>query len=63
MAPVTDDERKKFRQEFREAVERIQREDPEGWAEYLAETELFDNAAADGPEPDDIPAYTVREKP
>jgi hypothetical protein len=60
---VADYETKQFWQTLREQIERTRREDPESWAEYLAETELFDNAAADGLGIDDIPPYTIAENP
>ncbi|GAA1309399.1 hypothetical protein Psi02_26490 [Planotetraspora silvatica] len=60
---VADYETKMFWQTLREQIERTQREDPESWAEYVAETELFDNAAADGLGTDDIPSYTIAENP
>ncbi|GII54525.1 hypothetical protein Pth03_29140 [Planotetraspora thailandica] len=36
---VDDYETKRFWQTVREQIERTQREDPEGWAEYLAESD------------------------
>ncbi|MEV4323791.1 hypothetical protein ACIBK1_10255 [Microbispora rosea] len=58
MTAVIDDavaeyEHKKFWEEMRAAVERTRREDPEGWADHLAETAAFDRAAPDGLEPED----------
>ncbi|MEU7877632.1 hypothetical protein [Microbispora bryophytorum] len=50
---VAEYEHKKFWEEMRAAVERTRREDPEGWADYLAETAVFDSAAPDGLEPED----------
>ncbi|MDR8410998.1 hypothetical protein MTP10_19955 [Nonomuraea sp. 3-1Str] len=37
---ITDYEHKHFWQELDEQIERTQREDPQSWAEYLAEREL-----------------------
>ncbi|GAA2204101.1 hypothetical protein GCM10009850_001780 [Nonomuraea monospora] len=37
---ITDYEQKLFWQTVNEQIERTQREDPEGWADYLAEREL-----------------------
>ncbi len=34
-------ERKRFWQELDEQIERTQKEDPESWAEYVAEREVF----------------------
>jgi hypothetical protein len=38
---IADYEQKLFWQTLNEQIERTQREDPEGWAEYLAEREAF----------------------
>ncbi|MCT9929493.1 hypothetical protein N5079_04585 [Planotetraspora sp. A-T 1434] len=38
---VADYEHKKFWQTVRQQIERTQREDPEGWADYLAEVEVL----------------------
>ncbi|MCG5213965.1 ribbon-helix-helix protein, CopG family [Streptosporangium soli] len=38
---ISDYENKMFWQELNAAIERTQREEPESWAEYVAERELF----------------------
>lgn len=38
---IKDYERKMFWQTLNEQIERTQREDPEGWADYLAESEAL----------------------
>jgi hypothetical protein len=53
---ITEYEHKKFMRELDEAVARTMA-DPEAWADYQAETAIFDNAAGDGLEPEDFSAY------
>ncbi|MEZ0072664.1 hypothetical protein [Planotetraspora sp. GP83] len=53
---VADYEHKKFVEECAAAVARTQA-DPEAWADYLAETAIFDNATGDGLEPEDFSSY------
>ncbi|MBE3015183.1 hypothetical protein IL992_39365 [Microbispora sp. NEAU-D428] len=67
MTAVIDDavaeyEHKKFWEEMHAAVERTRREDPEGWADYVAETAVFDRAASDGLEPEDWSAHLDRKE-
>jgi len=50
---IADYEHKRFVAEFHAAVRRTMA-DPEAWADYQAETAIFDNAAADGLEPEDF---------
>ena len=68
MTAVIDDavaeyEHKKFWEELRAAVERTRREDPEGWADYLAETAVFDRASSDGLEPEDWSSHLTPKEP
>ena len=50
---ISDYEHKKFMAEFRAAVNRTMA-DPAAWADYQAETAIFDNAVGDGLEPEDF---------
>ena len=50
---IADYEHKRFVAEFHAAVQRTMA-DPEAWAHYQAETAIFDDAAADDLEPEDL---------
>ncbi len=58
---IRDYEHKRFAQAFNAAVART-RADPVAWAEYQAETAIFDRASMDGLDTDDIPEYDLPEE-
>jgi len=59
---MSDEEKERFWDEFDASIERLQRGDPESWAEYLREwLEWEEGTIGDGLEPEDFSGYFADE--